>query len=110
MKAPSHIAGGIVFTGIFCSFWNINIFSNPWYLSLTVFSSLLPDIDHSRSIIGKMFLPISRYLDRNFGHRTITHSIIFALATYLLVYLISAFSIKDMNFPMIFIDRKSTRL
>ncbi len=110
MRAPNHIAGGIVFTGIFCSFWNINIFSNPWYLSLTVFSSLLPDIDHSRSIIGKMFLPISRYLDRNFGHRTITHSIIFALATYLLVYLISAFSLKDMNFPMIFIFALSSHL
>lgn len=110
MKAPNHIAGGIVFTGIFCSFWNVNIFSNPWYLSLTVFSSLLPDIDHSRSIIGKIFLPISRYLDRNFGHRTITHSIVFALATYAIVYLISAFSLKDMNFPMIFIFALSSHL
>ncbi len=110
MKAPNHIAGGIVFTGIFCSFWNVNIFSNPWYLSLTVFSSLLPDIDHSRSIIGKIFLPVSRYLDRNFGHRTITHSIIFAIAAYAIVYLISAFSIKDMNFPMIFIFALSSHL
>lgn len=88
MKAPNHVAGGIVFTGIFCSFWNVNIFANPSFLGLTVFASLLPDIDHSRSLIGKTFLPISRYLDRNYGHRTITHSLIFFIVTGFLVALI----------------------
>ena len=103
MSAPNHIIGGVVFTGIFCSFWNINIFSSPWYLAITIFSSLLPDIDHTRSTIGKIFLPIAKYLDRNFGHRTITHSIIFVMVTYLIVYLFSAFTFLDMNIPLIFI-------
>lgn len=88
MRAPNHIAGGVVFTGIFCSFWNVNIFANPTFLGLTVFASLLPDIDHSRSLIGKIFLPVSRYLDRSFGHRTITHSLVFFIATGFLVALI----------------------
>lgn len=88
MRAPNHIAGGVVFTGIFCSFWNVNIFASPTFLGLTVFASLLPDIDHSRSLIGKTFLPISRYLDRSFGHRTITHSLAFFIATGFLVALI----------------------
>ena len=85
MKAPNHITGGIVFTGIFCSFWNVNIFASPGLVGLTVFASLLPDIDHSRSIIGKFFLPVSRWLDRNYGHRTVTHSLLFFVLTAVLV-------------------------
>jgi membrane-bound metal-dependent hydrolase YbcI (DUF457 family) len=75
MTAPNHIVGGIAITGISLSFWDINIFSNSLYLSLCIFSSLLPDIDHTKSMIGKFFFPLAKYLDRNFGHRTITHSI-----------------------------------
>jgi len=33
---------------------------------------LLPDIDHTKSIIGKPFYSISVYLDRKFGHQTIS--------------------------------------
>jgi inner membrane protein len=75
MTAPNHIIGGIAITGISLSFWDINIFSNSLYLSFCIFSSLLPDIDHTKSMIGKLFFPLAKYLDRNFGHRTITHSI-----------------------------------
>jgi len=110
MTAPNHIIGGIVFTGIFCSFWNVNIFSSPFYLAITVVTSLLPDIDHTRSTIGKIFLPLAKYIDRNFGHRTITHSIIFAIVTYLVVYLFSAFTFTDMNIPLIFVFALSSHL
>jgi inner membrane protein len=75
MTAPNHIIGGIAITGISLSFWDINIFSNSLYLSFCIFSSLLPDIDHTKSMIGKVFYPIAKYLDVKFGHRTITHSI-----------------------------------
>ena len=110
MTAPNHIIGGIVFTGIFCSFWNVNIFSSPFYLAITVITSLLPDIDHTRSTIGKVFLPLAKYIDRNFGHRTITHSIIFAIVTYMVVYLFSAFTFTDMNIPLIFVFALSSHL
>lgn len=75
MTAPNHIVGGIVITGISLSFWDINIFSKSSYLSICIFSSMLPDIDHTKSLIGKMFFPLAKYLDVRFGHRTITHSI-----------------------------------
>lgn len=75
MTSPNHIVGGIAITGISLSFWDINIFSNATYLSLCIFSSLLPDVDHTKSIIGKMFYPLAKYLDTRFGHRTITHSL-----------------------------------
>jgi len=75
MTAPNHVVGGIAITGISLSFWDINIFSNELFLGLCVFASLLPDIDHTKSIIGKMFYPIAKFLDTRFGHRTITHSL-----------------------------------
>jgi inner membrane protein len=46
MTAPNHITGGIVFTGLFCSFFSINIFASPVFISVTILGSLLPDIDH----------------------------------------------------------------
>lgn len=82
MTGPNHIAGGIVFTGIFASLWNINVFASFDLLLWTAFTSLLPDIDHTKSPVGKMFYPLARFLDRRFGHRTITHSLLFlALCT-----------------------------
>ena len=79
MSGINHVVGGIVFTGIFSSFWNINIFSKIEYIGLCSFFSVLPDIDHTRSPIGKLFYPIANYLDRHFGHRTITHSFLMVL-------------------------------
>lgn len=75
MQGYNHIAGGIAFTGIFVSFADVNIFEKPEYLAATWTFSLLPDIDHTKSLIGKAFYPVAEYLHRNFGHRTITHSL-----------------------------------
>jgi inner membrane protein len=84
MTAPNHITGGIVFTGLFCSFFSINIFSNVFFISVTVLGSLLPDIDHTKSWIGKSVYPIAKWISRNYGHRTITHSIFFLIGIYLI--------------------------
>lgn len=91
MTAPNHIAGGIVFTGLFCSFFAINIFANPIYISVTILGSLLPDIDHTKSWIGKSVYPIAKWLSRNYGHRTITHSLLFLVG----IFLISIFIEKN---------------
>jgi inner membrane protein len=91
MTAPNHITGGIVFTGLFCSFFSINIFANPVFISVTLIGSLLPDIDHTKSWIGKSVYPIAKWLSRNYGHRTITHSIFFLIG----IYLISLFIEKN---------------
>ena len=74
MKAPNHITGGLLFTGIFASLSGINIFSSPWLVLTTIVAALLPDIDHPKSIVGRLVKPISRWLNRHYGHRTITHS------------------------------------
>jgi inner membrane protein len=76
MTAPNHITGGIVFTGLFL-FFPLIFFANPIFISVTILGSLLPDIDHTKSWIGKSVYPIAKWLSRNYGHRTITHSIFF---------------------------------
>ena len=87
MSGANHIVGGTVFTGIFASFWNVNIFSSPTLIFFTAFFSILADVDHLKSPIGKLFYPLAKYLDRRFGHRTITHSIACYLALLLFVAL-----------------------
>jgi inner membrane protein len=77
MRAPNHIAGGFVFTGIFASLWNINVFGSVSLFLVTALASLLPDIDHTKSILGKLFYPLAKYIDRKYGHRTVTHSLLF---------------------------------
>lgn len=77
MKAPNHVVGGLVWTSFFGSlFCGTNIFASPLAIFLTCFFSLLPDIDHSKSVLGKT--PglgwMASWINRKYGHRTITHS------------------------------------
>jgi inner membrane protein len=88
MTAPNHLTGGIVFTGLFCSFFSVNIFANPLFISFTLIGSLLPDIDHTKSWIGKSVYPVAKWLSVNYGHRTITHSIFFLVGLCLLSFFI----------------------
>ena len=88
MTAPNHIVGGFTFTGILASIGGINILQDYRLIPVIVFASLLPDIDHTRSIIGKIFLPIAKIINRRYGHRTITHSL---FAWLILFALVSAF-------------------
>lgn len=76
MTAPNHIVGGFTFTGIFAAIGGINILQDYRLIPIILVASLLPDIDHTKSIVGKMFFPIARAINRKYGHRTITHSLI----------------------------------
>lgn len=96
MLAPTHSVFGIFLTLIFLAVFGIQ-WSLHWTIILVaVFGAIVPDIDHPKSVIGKLFYPLSSYLERKFGHRTITHSFIgwgiaslaFAFLV-LLMYLIS---------------------
>jgi inner membrane protein len=103
MSGTNHVTGGIVFTGIFASFWNLNIFSTPSLLAFTAFFSILPDIDHLKSPIGKLFYPISKFLDRNYGHRTITHSLLAYTILGLSVAFIEKIFFNELNVTLVFI-------
>lgn len=108
MTSSNHIVGGIAITGISLSFWDINLFSDSFYLGFCVFSSLLADVDHPKSLIGKVFYPLAKYLDRNYGHRTITHSFVFFISLFTLCSFFELnifnywFNKSDMNYSLIF--------
>jgi inner membrane protein len=71
---PNHITEELFYRFILC-FFSINIFANPIFISVTILGSYYPI-----SIIlnlGKNVYPIAKWLSRNYGHRTITHSIFF---------------------------------
>ena len=85
MQSFNHIAGGLTFTGLFASFHDVNIFERPEYIAITVVAAILPDIDHTKSLIGKAAYPLAKWISIKFGHRTVTHSLIFLLGVLLIV-------------------------
>lgn len=101
MTFPNHIVGGVVFTGLFSSLLGWNIFSSPTLLSATLVCTVLPDIDTPNSIIGRK-LSISRFINRKFGHRTLTHSFLFILSAALLCSTFSnlVYNIPDLAFTV----------
>ena len=54
-------------------------FDSIWCLAITGLFALIPDLDQPVGI-GKLN-PFSKYIYAKFGHRNITHSLIFALLT-----------------------------
>jgi inner membrane protein len=102
MSGTNHITGGIVFTGIFASFWNVNIFEKPEMLAATGFFAILPDVDHLKSPIGKAFYPLAKFLDKRYGHRTITHSLtVFIPGIFLVMFLEKAFG-SSFSYTLVF--------
>lgn len=74
MTSPTHLA----FSGFLWLFIS-SIMGIPlnflWLLGSCV-SSLLPDVDCANSWTGRMFFFLSKRIEKRFGHRTITHSIL----------------------------------
>jgi inner membrane protein len=56
---------------------------DPLALGLTTIGSLLPDIDHPSSWVGRRVPMISRPLAAMFGHRGVTHSVLAVLVCLL---------------------------
>lgn len=103
MTFPNHIAGGIVFTGIFSAISGVNIFTSPWLIGMTVFGSMIPDIDTPKSPIGRLVLPLSRWINRVHGHRTITHSFLFLFCWVLVIGIIEHFFTGNSHYNIVFI-------
>lgn len=48
--------------------------ADPLVLLLAGVASQLPDVDTSSSVPGRILLPVSRYLEKRYAHRSVTHS------------------------------------
>lgn len=89
MLAPTHSAFGIFLTLIVLSVFGVQ-FSLHWTIILfAILGSIIPDIDHPHSIIGRLFFWVSVPLERRYGHRTATHSLIgWVIASVILGFLV----------------------
>ncbi len=67
MTATTHYA----FSYLLCAAAGIE----PATAATASLFALLPDIDHPESTIGRIFRPLSKYIQRKYGHRTVTHSV-----------------------------------
>jgi inner membrane protein len=76
MLAPTHSVFGIFLTLIILAVFGVQWGLHWTIILFAVLGSIIPDIDHPRSVIGKLFLPISIPLERRYGHRSVTHSLI----------------------------------
>jgi inner membrane protein len=74
VTAPTHLSlGGLAYLAG-CAF--VDRQPQVGELAMVGLGSLLPDVDTPRSWLGKLFLPLSKRIERRFGHRTITHSFV----------------------------------
>ncbi|MEG0439834.1 MAG: metal-dependent hydrolase [Solibacillus sp.] len=82
MLGNTHIVGGITASLAFAQISN----DNPLILvGAGVIGALLPDICHGGSKIGRAFPISSKMVNKLFGHRSFTHSLLFLLCVALLM-------------------------
>ena len=90
MTAPTHSAFGLLLASVIFSFFSQPLFKTPMGMGLVILGSLLPDIDHPGSSVGRVLFFISKPVERRWGHRTVTHSLLalasVAVATVILFF------------------------
>lgn len=91
MIAPTHMTfAGFIYllllttTGVALSVVNA---------ATVVVASILPDVDTGSSIVGRSIPFLSRWIERTFGHRTLTHSVPFIAGLAILLL------------PLLFVDK-----
>jgi inner membrane protein len=73
MMVKSHVVVGLAAWIAAAPLLHLSSF-DPAYLALAVGGSLLPDVDHPNSWIGRRSRPISTAIAAILGHRGLTHS------------------------------------
>lgn len=88
MTGKTHASCGLLVGALTIEYFQTDLFTSITVITLAVISSLLPDICHAQSKIGRRFKLISFIVRKLFGHRTFTHSILFmAIITGLLYFI-----------------------
>lgn len=84
MMASGHIVVGLVTYQAVVTFFGYPP-TIPGYV-LAVIGSLLPDIDHPKSRVGRLCPPLTHAISSIFGHRGITHSLFALVGVTLLAF------------------------
>ncbi len=70
MMSITHAALSVAGTSLFLGE------TSSFSLVLSVLGSQLPDLDTTKSIMGRICYPIAHFIESRFSHRTITHSLL----------------------------------
>jgi inner membrane protein len=87
MKNNTHILGGIACAAVYKTAADLPLETLPHeliYIGTAVIGSLIPDLCHPGSYVGKKTGLLSKTISKTFGHRTITHSWIMVLLVMML--------------------------
>ena len=71
--------------------------AQPLPLGLAILGSQLPDLDTTTSTIGKIFFPISSWIEDRYPHRSITHCLLATIAIALVCLVINYFLLGDIK-------------
>ena len=71
--------------------------ASPLSLGLAILGSQLPDLDTTTSTIGKIFFPISSWIEDRFPHRSVTHSLLATAGITVVSLLINHFLLGDIK-------------
>ncbi|MEX6340531.1 metal-dependent hydrolase [Staphylococcus arlettae] len=88
MTGKTHASCGFLVGALAIEYYETDLFISVTVVTLAIISSLLPDICHAQSKIGRRFKFISIIIRLLFGHRTFTHSILFVSIIAALLYMI----------------------
>lgn len=88
MTGKTHASCGVLVGALAIEYYKTDLFTSVTIVVLAVIASLLPDICHTQSKIGRKIRIISFFIRLLFGHRTFTHSILFIVIIGLGLYVI----------------------
>ena len=77
MTGKTHVSAGLLVGALTTEHFQTDLFSTVTVICLSVVSSLLPDICHTGSKIGRKLKLLSLIIRLLFGQRTFTHSLLF---------------------------------
>ncbi len=80
----THLMFSLLISLLIFKYFNLNPYL---FILILIFAGSLPDIDHSKSKIGRKFFFVSWFVNLFFGHRKLIHSIMFASVLSLIIKL-----------------------
>ncbi|MBA8762000.1 metal-dependent hydrolase [Staphylococcus coagulans] len=88
MTGKTHSAAGILVGAAVATHYQLDIFEMTTSIVLSALASIFPDICHTKSKIGQKLPLLSFIFKHLFGHRTLTHSLVFVLSIYFVLHMI----------------------
>lgn len=86
MTGKTHIVGGIAACAAIEQFTGIHGVEAATFMVAGACGAILPDICHAGSKIGRRFPLLARTISLIFGHRTVTHSLLFMVVVGALLF------------------------